>query len=336
MSVHLYTVCWDEADMLGFFFRHYDSWVDRYVVYDDGSNDGSLDVLHAHPKVEVRRFERVVPDSFVLSHTAMQDNAWKESRGKADWVVITAIDEHLVAPGQGDMRAWLAAQKASGVTLIPAIGFNMISESFPTPCSGKLADLVTHGRADAKFNKLSLFDPQAVRETGYTPGRHRAAPEGRLRYPDRDELVLLHFKRLGFERVSGRQIEQSKRRPLSRSVSELRAEWDAEHAAAVDLADPGPARDLVAETTSPWWRRNPVKPGRLKDPAAAEADPEAILALKRAARVLYDEINGPGAWKGAGKRDRDRTLARVKLVVRSLERQGWSLSKADGDPAGEP
>jgi len=32
--IHRYTVCWDEADMLGFFFRHYDQWVNRYVVYD--------------------------------------------------------------------------------------------------------------------------------------------------------------------------------------------------------------------------------------------------------------------------------------------------------------
>ncbi len=51
--VHLYTLCWDEADMLGFFFRHYDSWVDRYVVYDDGSIDGSLTILAGHPKVEL-------------------------------------------------------------------------------------------------------------------------------------------------------------------------------------------------------------------------------------------------------------------------------------------
>ena len=29
--------------MLAFFFRHYDPWVDRYVIYDDGSTDGSLE-----------------------------------------------------------------------------------------------------------------------------------------------------------------------------------------------------------------------------------------------------------------------------------------------------
>ena len=64
--VHLYTICWDEADMLGFFFRHYDPWVDRYIVYDDGSTDGSLDILRAHPKVELRRFARTEAESCVL------------------------------------------------------------------------------------------------------------------------------------------------------------------------------------------------------------------------------------------------------------------------------
>ena len=40
--------------MLGFMFRNYDDLVQRYVVYDDGSTDGSLDILAAHPKVEIR------------------------------------------------------------------------------------------------------------------------------------------------------------------------------------------------------------------------------------------------------------------------------------------
>ena len=54
MRIDLYTLCWNDADMLGFFFQHYDRFVQRYVVYDDGSTDRSLDILHANPKVEVR------------------------------------------------------------------------------------------------------------------------------------------------------------------------------------------------------------------------------------------------------------------------------------------
>jgi hypothetical protein len=324
LTVHLYTVCWDEADMLGFFFRHYDSWVDRYVVYDDGSTDGSLEVLRAHPKVEVRRFERVVPGSFVQSHTAMQDQVWKESRGQADWVVITAIDEHLLAPGRPDMRAWLAELKAAEVALIPAIGFDMICETFPDPAEGHLAELVRAGRPTAKFNKLSLFDPNLVAETRYTPGRHRADPLGRLNYPDKDELVLLHFNRIGFERVYRRRSEQSARRHFGLSREAFRAAWDAELAQAVDLTNPAPARDQAARATFPWWRRR-----SLKVPLPVESDRAAWTAIKMAAKRLYDDLNGPGSWKAANPADRARVTEQVQRVLRSLHGQGWRLTRAD-------
>ena len=45
LRVHLYAQCWNEGFMLPYFFRHYDSFVDRYVIFDDGSNDRSLAIL---------------------------------------------------------------------------------------------------------------------------------------------------------------------------------------------------------------------------------------------------------------------------------------------------
>jgi hypothetical protein len=168
--VHLYTVCWDEADMLGFFFRHYDSWVDRYVVYDDGSTDGSREILRANPKVDLRDFARVEAESFVLSHKAMQDHAWKESRGHADWIVVTAVDEHLHVRGRS-MAEYLAEQTERGVTLVPALGFDLNHKTMPEDC-GRLTEIVTRGRPRAAFNKLSIFKPEALRETGFTDVKH--------------------------------------------------------------------------------------------------------------------------------------------------------------------
>lgn len=263
MRVHLYTLCWNEADMLGFFFHHYDQWVDRYVVFDDGSTDDSLGILRGHPKVEVRSFERTHEDSFVLSQQELQNEVWKESRSRADWVIITALDEHLQANkwNNGD---YLAACARKGITLIPALGFQMISEEFPAAWE-RLTTTRTLGAPWCEMNKLRIFNPDAITETDYTVGQHNAQPVGELCFPPRDEMMLLHYKYLGFERTLQRHKAQS--RGLGNvdvsnqwghqyhwSVARLRTEWDAfkERMVDVDRKDFRPW--LVTPPHERWWR----------------------------------------------------------------------------------
>ncbi len=271
--VHLYTVCWDEADMLGFFFRHYDPWVSRYVIYDDGSTDGSREILARHPRVDLRDFDRTDPDSFVLSHKAMQDHAWKESRGVADWVVITAIDEHLHVPGRG-MADYLAEQARAGITLVPALGFDMNAPAMPED-RGRLTEIVTRGRPRIAFNKLSLFRPDAIAETGFGPGRHAAEPSGRLVLPERDQVMLWHYKHLGFARNAEREASQALRlgrRDVANGFGQhylwsretLRAFWDEMEAEATDLSAPDFSPEAVCKRPL-WWRQEvPVAPPRPK------------------------------------------------------------------------
>ncbi len=270
--VHLYTACWDEADMLGFFFRHYDPWVDRYVVYDDGSTDGSLEILRAHPKVELRSLVRVNADSFVLSQAAMQNEAWKESRGCADWVVVTAIDEHLLVRDR-TMATYLAEQRKCDTTIIPALGFDMNNPVMPEN-HGLLHEIVTRGRPRIAFSKLSVFNPDAVTETGFTVGRHTARPVGDLKLPARDEVMLWHYKHLGFERNAEREAAQARRlgpvdvangtgQHYLWSMEQRRAFWNEMERETTDLArsDFDPARACVGPL---WWNERPemARPSR--------------------------------------------------------------------------
>lgn len=264
-EVHLYTICWNEADMLGFFFRHYDPWVSRFIIFDDGSDDGSREILASHPKVELRTFTRAVADSFVLSHRLMQDTAWKESSQTADWIVTTAIDEHLHVRGRS-MNAYLAEQKSAGVTLMPALGFDMNAPEMPAD-HGLLIERVTRGRPRAAFNKLGIFDPTAIEETNFGAGRHSAEPQGKLVLPQRDELMLWHYKHLGFERNSARESDAHKRlgrtdlangygRQYSYSPEQRRSFWDEMEAQSRDLAAAGfePDRACVRPL---WWCDRP-------------------------------------------------------------------------------
>ena len=85
MTVVLYTLCWNDGPRLEFFFRHYDKFVSRYVIYDDDSDEPTLNLLRRHPNVEIRRLERSDPDSFVLSEQSISNSCWKECRGESDW-----------------------------------------------------------------------------------------------------------------------------------------------------------------------------------------------------------------------------------------------------------
>ncbi|HEY2857242.1 MAG TPA: glycosyltransferase family 2 protein [Terracidiphilus sp.] len=262
MAVHLYAICWNEGVMITFFLRHYESFVDRFVIFDDGSTDGTVEILRAHPKVEVRRLKRRVRNSLVLSMLAVYQQAWKESRGKADWVIVTNIDEHLHHPAMPD---YLADCRAQGVTAIPALGYNMVSETVPDD-SLRLSETVTKGVLNHYMSKLDIFDPDAVREINYGAGRHQAWPQGRIVWPARDEVVNLHFKYVGRSRIKSRHVEMDagmgsldRRRGWGfhyRPNAQFEERWDLFTQRAQDIARPGfePSRDYNEQR---WWREPP-------------------------------------------------------------------------------
>jgi Glycosyl transferase family 2 len=267
--IHVYTIGWNEERLLSFFFRHYDQWVDRYVIYDDNSTDATQEMLHAHPRVEARPLVRSVPDSFVLSAQAIHDSCWKESRGEADWVIITDIDEHLYHP---ELAVYLMACKRSGVTAIPGLGYNMISDSFPQG-EQRLCELVRRGEPAVSMSKFSLFDPNSLTETNYAVGRHTADPKGNVRYPKEDRLLNLHFKTLGLDYVIARyRLLATKRGTRDRANQwGYHYDWTPEKIAEVYTARRHHAFDVIAageraarKHLEPRWWRPHWQPGKLR------------------------------------------------------------------------
>jgi hypothetical protein len=259
VTVDLYFSCWNNADMLGFFFAHYDSLVRRYVVFEDGSDDGSRELLAAHPRVEIRKMPSPVEaQSRTLRTLSVSETCWRETSADADWVIMVDVDEHLHHPNLG---AYLRQCSDAGITIVPALGYQMIGPRLPL--SGRLADTVTMGAPWAQMSKLGAFAPSAIDELRLTPGRHRAAPTGRVRAPERDELLLLHYKYIDFERVAERHRQAATRlNDLDRASGyghrwrftrqELQSDWDAFARQAVDIS----AEDLEpwrTHTAPRWW-----------------------------------------------------------------------------------
>jgi hypothetical protein len=258
MEVHLYTLCWNDADMLPFFFRHYDRFVSRYFFFDDRSSDSSPELIHGHPNAEMKPLIRSDPTSFTLSELSISNECWKRSRGEADWVIVIDIDEHLYHP---NLAALLTRYKALGITIVPALGYQMLSEQFPRPEDGLLSETLVRGAAWDIYSKLAVFDPSAISEVDYGVGRHRASPTGRVVAPCHDELLLLHYKFLGFERTHARHqqrrhglrtkdIENSWGYQYTWSEEEFRDTWQEFSRKAVDVrADAA----ITTYLTPRWW-----------------------------------------------------------------------------------
>jgi hypothetical protein len=198
-QVHLFALCWNEAKMLPYFFRHYTELVDKFFIFDNGSTDGSLDLLAGDERVTVMHWD-VEGDSFAEASRRLFNDFWKRSRGRTSWVAVTEVDEHLYHP---DFRAYLLRCTECGITILKPVGFEMIADQFPTE-QKPLSQIVTRGLRYFPFDKPAIFDPSAIEEMNYATGRHQASPVGRVAWERQPQIKLLHYKRLGAAYVSER------------------------------------------------------------------------------------------------------------------------------------
>ena len=201
--IDLYCLCWNEARIIPYFLRHYLPLVRRIHVFDNGSTDDSLALLSGDRRVQVMHFD-YEGDSFVRQEQELSEVMWRNSRGRADWVAIVDMDEHIHHPA---LHAHLNACRALGVTAIQAVGYEMVTDHFP-PAEAVLSQTLTRGfRYPGGLDKLCLFDPNAITRSGYRPGRHQADPEGRVVWDESWSVKLLHYKKLGLDYLIARTQE---------------------------------------------------------------------------------------------------------------------------------
>ncbi len=194
MRIELYTISWNEMRMLPYFLDYYLPWVDRIVVFDDASDDGTRERLAREPKVEVRPFP-AKGESFVLKALELWNEAWKEARGRADWVLASNVDEYIWH--RDGMRNYLARCDTLGATVVHPRGYEMVGADFP-PAGTSLPEGVPRGVSVFGHDKLQLFKPDAIETMNYRPGRHVCTPKGNVVMAP-IEAKLLHYKFVDFD-----------------------------------------------------------------------------------------------------------------------------------------
>ena len=95
-KICLYTLCYNELPILPFAIEYWKRFVDKVILYDNGSTDGSVQFLQNHYSdfVEVRSFtykDNNKIDDYELKW--YKNNWWKEAKGKYDYVIMCDLDE---------------------------------------------------------------------------------------------------------------------------------------------------------------------------------------------------------------------------------------------------
>ena len=187
MIVHLYTLCYNEIDSLPFVVDYWKRFVDHAYVYDNGSNDGSIEFLKKFDWITVRHFETDGMNDTV--HMNIKNECWKESRCIADFVCVCDLDE---CPYSKDLKAELQSQKEKGYTILRTGWYDYISSEVPVYTEGKLLHEISP-MATSGGCKVILFDPNNIDEINFGPGSHYCNPTGNVKYGWTSKINVLHI-----------------------------------------------------------------------------------------------------------------------------------------------
>ena len=203
IKVDVYVLCYNEEKLVPFMLDYWNEFATNVYVLDNQSTDKSVELLLAETRfnVEIISYQsnNELNDAIYLE---LKNNVWKRSIGKCDFVVVCDFDEALF--GKNIMNE-LSYMKENNQTICFPTTFNMFSNDFPSYNKNMLLhDVVKTGVDYYSFGKRVLFNPNQIKEINYDPGAHSCHPIGNIRYYDKNNIYLFHFKYLSIEYVLNR------------------------------------------------------------------------------------------------------------------------------------
>lgn len=186
IKVDVYTLCYNEMKIAPFVVQYWKEYANKVVVYDNGSDDGSIEYLGRFPFIEIRHFDSDGLNDEI--NIQIKNSVWKESRNKSDFVVVCDFDECIYSP---NLIEELKYMKKNGMTLCKPREYVMLSDEFPVFDSNKFSYQIMKTGYSGR-SKYLIFDPNKILEINYLPGAHICNPIGEIKAYDGNRIFNFH------------------------------------------------------------------------------------------------------------------------------------------------
>jgi hypothetical protein len=122
----------NEADIIEAFVRHSLAWVDRHLVFDHDSTDGTREILQAL-RAEGLRVELFTDDALGNLQQARSNHLVRHAATEvqADWILPLDADEILTGPGRPELEKYLAALPPDQPASLPLLNYYPTAEDDP-------------------------------------------------------------------------------------------------------------------------------------------------------------------------------------------------------------
>lgn len=183
--ITIFTISFNEELMMPYFIKHYRKMFPdcRIVVYDNESEDRTVEIVNSYPNTEVRTYSTggKLNDQIYLE---IKNNCWKDA--ETDWVLVCDVDEHLYI-----ISGHIIYEDSVRVSVIKGKAYNMVG-FFEHEEDVKINEIDYGVRAES-YDKYYLFNRKKIKEIFYGPGCHSASPQGRVKYSS-ESYILRHYK----------------------------------------------------------------------------------------------------------------------------------------------
>lgn len=233
MKIWAYVIAWNEENMLPYYLRHYSTFCDKIIVFDNMSTDKTREIAMEYSNqvgIEVIQFDTFGKMND-YTHIELKRYAQIHAKGQADFIILSDCDEFVYHP---HIKEFLEQHKDCSV-FYPA-GFQMVSDYFPYGQPGQLYEYVKEGAPDPWYCKPIIINLNMIKGVEWVEGAHEIKldivlnkfyhpipenirpigeyggyPWGRWKklYEITDQfnqipLKMLHYKFLGFDYVNDR------------------------------------------------------------------------------------------------------------------------------------